>query len=1100
VLRVLGAGGMGLVLEAEELTLKRRVALKVMKPSLAKHDIQRRRFLREAQATAAIEHPHIVTIFHVGEVGETPYLAMQLLKGESLDARLRRLASGGRQPPVDSVDSASGGRQPPVDLASGGRQPPVDLASGGRQPPVDLASGGRQPPVDLASGGRQPPVDSVDLARAGRQPPVDSAPEQDEQGANAPRSPKLPPLDESLRIGREIAEALAEAHERGLIHRDVKPSNIWLEAPRGWVKLVDFGLAYVGDDVHLTQSGTILGTPAYMSPEQARGETVDARGDLFSLGCVLYKLLTGRVPFQGPTTLAVLTALAVETPKSPSELEPSVPAPVSDLVMRLLAKRPDDRFESARAVALSIAELESVGWAPPTNVGQSVGWAPPTMAAKVAGAEPKRCPGGDGPVRGDMVAGAEPKRCPGGDAPARRRPRWPLVAAAAAACFLFAGIIVIVRDKEGREVARLSVPEGGGASILDDDAVASGGRKPPVDPATRPAAAGRPEQGADAAAPASRRTKDKHGANAPRSREQADTALRRRTKDKQGADAPRSPDLPTLADERAAAEWVLKAGGGVNQNQYSPEFTLPISDIRFNGGTAVTDDSLARLRQCPRLATLFLHGTPITDAGLEHLASLSALSHLALDGTRVSDDGLKHLTALARLQSLDLTDTFISDAGLLAHAGSFRELRSLTLMRTQITDAGLPALAALGRLDRLNLNETNVTDAGLAQLKPLANLRQLTLVGTEVNDAAIAALQPALPDCVITGRDGRVHPLHARDDDPDRAAAERFLAIGAGIAIYDEIGAPRDASAASLPPGPFRVTSVVLLDHSVGDAELELLGRLRQLERVHLDIPEASAAGLAHLSGLPKLDYLALTGATRLTDAALASLADLTQVRILALQFPWMTNAALKHLRTLTGLEQLHLPTCRINDAGLEHLKPLTDLRNLTLQATGVRGPGLRHLAALKQLSSLVLSATAVGDAGLSELAALPGLEDLRLRDATVSAEGLRRLRALPRLLDLNIYGVPNCGDDELEAVAALESLQRLSVSGPRITDAGVACLARLSNLRELMVSGAQLTDAGLAELHGLKRLKTLHLAGTAATEAGIAAFKAALPECQVTK
>src|SRR5262249_49188334 len=113
------------------------------------------------------------------------------------------------------------------------------------------------------------------------------------------REKKLP-LVEVLRIGREVSEGLAAAHEHGLIHRDIKPANIWLEAPRGRVKILDFGLARAPtQEAGLTQQGAIMGTPAYMAPEQARGEAVDARTDLFSLGVVLYRLCSGQQPFSG---------------------------------------------------------------------------------------------------------------------------------------------------------------------------------------------------------------------------------------------------------------------------------------------------------------------------------------------------------------------------------------------------------------------------------------------------------------------------------------------------------------------------------------------------------------------------------------------------------------------------------------------------------------------------------------------------------------------------------------------------------------------------------------------------------------------------------
>src|SRR5215207_9227721 len=124
-----------------------------------------------------------------------------------------------------------------------------------------------------------------------------------------------PALAHVIRIVRETALGLSAAHAIGLVHRDIKPANLWLEAPNGRVKVLDFGLAKpIGTDAELTKSGAVVGTPAYMSPEQARGEKVDRRTDLFSLGAVLYRLCTGRPPFNGPNAMAVLTALATQEP------------------------------------------------------------------------------------------------------------------------------------------------------------------------------------------------------------------------------------------------------------------------------------------------------------------------------------------------------------------------------------------------------------------------------------------------------------------------------------------------------------------------------------------------------------------------------------------------------------------------------------------------------------------------------------------------------------------------------------------------------------------------------------------------------------------
>jgi WD40 repeat protein len=261
ILAILGAGGMGVVYQAEDTQLKRPVALKAMLPTLGASESARKRFLREAQVAAAIDHDNIVHIYQVGEDRGVPFMAMQFLHGESLDERLKR--------------------------------------------------------------------------------------------------EKRLPMPEVLRIGRETAEGLAAAHERGLIHRDIKPPNLWLEGPRRRVKILDFGVARaVGDDAHLTQTGAIVGTPAYMAPEQAQGKAVDQRCDLFSLGCLLYRISTGQLPFKGSDTISMLAALALEDPPPPASLNPAVPEQFSELVLRLLAKKPDERPQSAQFIVRALHEIE----------------------------------------------------------------------------------------------------------------------------------------------------------------------------------------------------------------------------------------------------------------------------------------------------------------------------------------------------------------------------------------------------------------------------------------------------------------------------------------------------------------------------------------------------------------------------------------------------------------------------------------------------------------------------------------------------------------------------------------------------------------------
>ncbi len=169
------------------------------------------------------------------------------------------------------------------------------------------------------------------------------------------------PLDtaDALRIGRQIADGLAAAHAQGLIHRDIKPSNILIDAgPHPAAKITDFGLARAADDASLTRSGAVAGTPMYMAPEQARGETLDHRADLFSLGSVLYVMLSGRPPFRANSTPAVLKRVADDTPRPIREIIPEVPEWFCRIVDKLHAKDPAERFQTAQEVADLLADCE----------------------------------------------------------------------------------------------------------------------------------------------------------------------------------------------------------------------------------------------------------------------------------------------------------------------------------------------------------------------------------------------------------------------------------------------------------------------------------------------------------------------------------------------------------------------------------------------------------------------------------------------------------------------------------------------------------------------------------------------------------------------
>jgi hypothetical protein len=196
-------------------------------------------------------------------------------------------------------------------------------------------------------------------------------------------------VKEVLRIGTQVASGLAAAHKQGLVHRDIKPANVLLENGVQRVKLTDFGLARAADDASLTQSGLIAGTPLYMAPEQAAGEPIDARADLFSLGSVLYEMCTGRPAFRAPTTVAVIRRVCDEAPRPIHQVNPDVPGPLCRLIERLHAKRPADRPASAAEVAdlltgmlaglqgqgsASLSSADAGPPAPPRRTGSSRPW------------------------------------------------------------------------------------------------------------------------------------------------------------------------------------------------------------------------------------------------------------------------------------------------------------------------------------------------------------------------------------------------------------------------------------------------------------------------------------------------------------------------------------------------------------------------------------------------------------------------------------------------------------------------------------------------------------------------------------------------------
>ncbi len=921
-------------------------------------------------------------------------------------------------------------------------------------------------------------------------------------------------LAEVLRIGRETALGLAAAHDIGLVHRDIKPANLWVEAPTGRIKILDFGLAKPTQDdpqdTGLTVTGAILGTPAFMAPEQALGEKADHRADLFSLGVVLYRLTTGHSPFYGSTVMAMLTAVITEPPTPVRERNPAVPEPFAKLIQQLLEKDADDRPPSATAVATAIAEIERGATAAVPMPVQAIPLdGLPTVSRVSPGPDPFAEI--DATEPGEVVHAPTPLlRGHPSDPAAAKRKWWPFVAVGLLAAALAVAIpqILKVSTPKGTLVIETTDPDvevvvkKGTATIFDKtkqrEIVLSVGDDYMIDLVE-------PKGGLKLSTKTFEITKDGKATVKVRVEKPAVAAV----KPAAGAANFRVANGVTTPEFKAWAEKL-------------PEGYRPTYVSARVGAVPPVYDAVALPVHGEYYLELPIDGkrVPVPKDVQDRMGVTNATAVTAGEQNLWTGIWVRSYAAGSYFWFGDAEFTANHDQEALRGPSGARPTSLAGLDGTHYTIYWSCALTAPGppweaktnvALDQLS---QAVDDARTRGWRP--ELLGVDTVRTPMRFRATfcqnspqydwdfsakisaAEYQKQLDDrtakgfhprCVCSSLvNGKVEyvvlwlkePAEFRLSAAARKALQAVLDVGAKLEVEMAGHRVEIPGGATLPDYPMAVLNIDGLGNkAITDAVVagwKDLPPVRHWLRLgETAVTDKGLETLATYPGLATVQYLSIANGG-LTDAAMASVGKFPAVKYLTLDGNPITSDGFRHLKNLK-LESLSCENCdKVDGVALEHLRDVTTFRQLWLYKTNLSDAGVNQLAGLTNLETLFMTGAKITDGCVDTLLKLQKLQRLQFTGTGVTDAGLARLKGLPVLTELLI-------DD-----------------GTKVTAAGLKSIKDFPALTVLKFNhnGDAVTDASILGLGGCGRLKHLELFGGKVTEAGVKALAAAIPHCRI--